>query len=124
MSFCTFEFTRNSPLRTVLVDTDTGEAKYQIDTPLRLVGSVTKIRKFDNSKQSSPVSDSKTDPGDGPFDEGKKKPKSKKASANLPENGEDIATVQWPWFSQNVINFLGNESTRKEFLPRCGGLKR
>lgn len=47
MSACTLRLTRNTPLRTVLVDEATGEAKYQIDTPMRLTRSVTRIRKFD-----------------------------------------------------------------------------
>ena len=47
MSGCTLRLTRNTPLRTVLVDEATGEAKYQIDTPMRLTRSVTRIRKFD-----------------------------------------------------------------------------
>ena len=51
MSGCTLHLTRNTPLRTVLVDDATGQAKYQIDTPIRLVRSVTRIRKFDKPAQ-------------------------------------------------------------------------
>lgn len=51
MSGCTLRFTRDSPLRTTLVDAATGNVKYQIDTPMRIAGSVTRIRKFDSSTQ-------------------------------------------------------------------------
>ena len=51
MSGCTLRFARNSPLRTTLVDDATGHAKYQIDTPIRIVGSVTRIKKFDSPPQ-------------------------------------------------------------------------
>ena len=118
-----FELTRNSPLRTILVDKATGNVKYQIDTPFRFTPSVTKIKKFDQSQQTSRASVSRADSTDNLTDMGKKKSKSKKSDANLPENGEEIATVQWHCFSPDRITFLGKVTTRKEFLPKCGKLK-
>ena len=99
MGASTFELTRNNPLRTVLVDQATSNAKYQIDTPFRLTGKVTKIKKFDQSQQASRASGSR-------------------------ENGEEIATVQWNRFSPDRITFLGKATTREEFLPKCGRLKK
>ena len=38
---------RKSPLRTTLVDEDTGKVKYKIETPRRIARSVTRIRIFE-----------------------------------------------------------------------------
>jgi len=51
MSGCTLRFTRDSPLRTTLVDEATGHVRYQIDTPMRITERVTRIRKFESSTQ-------------------------------------------------------------------------
>jgi len=51
MSGCTLQFTRNSPLRTTLIDEATGKAKYIIDTPRKIAGSVTQIRKLESDTQ-------------------------------------------------------------------------
>ena len=118
-----FELTRDSPLRTILVDQATSNAKYQIDTPFRFTGRVTKIKKFDQPQQVPRKSDSGTDSSDDPTDM-EKKSKSKKADVNLRQNSEEIATVQWHCFSPDRITFLGTVTTRGEFLPKCGKLNR
>ena len=40
-------FTRNSPIRTILIDEATGQELYRIDTPRRFVGSVTRVFRCD-----------------------------------------------------------------------------
>ena len=124
MGVATFEFSGKCPLRTTIVDKATGHPKYRIDTPLKLTGRVTKIKKFDKPFQPPLISGGKTDLGDDPTDKGKKGSKTKKAHANLPKDFEEITKVQWHWFSPDIVAFLGNETTRKRFLPRCGGFKR
>jgi hypothetical protein len=132
MSGCTLRFTRNSPLRTTLVDEATGNAKYQIDTPRRLVRSVTRIRKFDSSTQP-PVrwDDADSDAGDDVIDKGKEgesKPKEDQEeehenAGELPATSDEIARIYWKWFSSDRIVFLGRITSRSDFLPKCGKMK-
>ena len=133
MSGCTLRFARDSPLRTTLVDEATGYAKYQIDTPIRLVRSVTRIRKFDSPTQP-PLhwdDDADSDSDDDITDKGKKK-KSKKddddddegeIETELPETSDEIARIYWKWFSSDRIIFRGKIHLRAEFLPKCGKMK-
>jgi hypothetical protein len=127
MGVSTFEFARNSPLRTTLVDHTTGHAKYQIDTPRRITGSVTRIRKFASPPQPPLVCDEKasSDLGDeDPTDKGKKGWfRWKLTGAELPETDDEIARIYWKCFSPDRINFLGNATTRKEFLPKTGKMR-
>jgi hypothetical protein len=134
MSGCTLRFARNSPLRTTLVDEATGHAKYQIDTPIRLVGSVTRIRKFDLPIQPPLHWDDDTDsaPGDDVTDMGKKKSKNDKngkedeeeAGPELAETSDEIARIYWKWFSSDRIIFRGRIHLRTEFLPKCGKMRK
>ena len=126
MSACTFQFARNSPLRTTLVDESTGHAKYQIDTPLRITGSVTRIRKFDLPPQPPLVLDSRAN-SDSTDDKGKGKGGFKWKNlirAELPETEDEIARINWKCSSPDRINFKGKVTTRKEFLPACGKTKK
>jgi hypothetical protein len=139
MSGCTLQLTRDSALRTVLVDQAAGHAKYQIDTPVKLARSVTRIRKLDSpthphdhwggDADSDYGADS--DSGDESTDKGehKKKPQKKGEEDNeegdgtipeLPETGDEIARIDWSWFSSNKIVFQGRTTTRREFLPKTG----
>ena len=134
MSGCTLQFTRNSPLRTTLVEEGTGLVKYQIDTPVRIARSVTRIRKLD-SPTRPPLhwDDADSDSDDGIANKGKKGPKSKKdeddreeaggAVGELPEASDEIARIYWKWFSSDRIVFRGKITSRSEFLPKCGKMK-
>lgn len=138
MGGCTLRFARDSPLRTTLVDEATGHAKYKIDTPTKLVGNVTRIRKFDSSTQP-PLhwdDDTDSDSGDETTDKGKKKKtKAKKKSKakkdekgtegddvgmELPETSDEIARIYWKSLSSDRIIFRGRITTQDEFLPKCG----
>jgi hypothetical protein len=127
MAICTFEFSRNSPLRTTLIDEATSCAKYQIDTPLRIVGSVTTIRKFVLPPQPPLVRRDKgsSDFGDDPTDRVKKRGFGRGliGTPELPETGDEIARIHWKWFSPDGIDFLGKVTNRKEFLPSTGKMK-
>jgi len=143
MSGCTLRFTRNSPLRTVLVDEATGQAKYQIDTPIKLARSVTRIRKFDKPTQpplhwdDEAASDSDDDgvvgevkeesSSDDITDKGKGKSKKDEheegAEPELPETSDEIARIYWKWFSSDKLIFRGRARLRTEFLPKCGKMR-
>jgi hypothetical protein len=130
MSACTLQFAQNSPLRTTLVDEATGHAKYQIDTPIRLIGSVTRIRKFDLPPQPPLVLDDKagSDLSDDLTDKkgrkgGFKWSKLKIWKADLPETEDEIGRIHWKCFSPNGFDFMGKVTNRREFLPRCGKMK-
>ena len=139
MTGCTLIFARNSPLRTTLVDEATGHAKYQIDTPIKLARSVTRIRKFDSSTQPPPNwnGDADSDSGDDIADGEDKKEESKpkkdekdeeeeegdETETELPGTSDEMARIYWKWFSPDRIIFRGRITTPSEFLPRTGKMK-
>ena len=136
MSGCTLEFDRNSPLRTTLIDKATGHAKYQIDTPVRLVGSVTRIRKLDSSTPHiyHEYGDGDSDSDDDIIRTGKKGPSDSKKHENdkedeletvevLAEASDEIARIYWKWFSVDDIIFQGRKTPRDVFLPKCGKMR-
>ena len=135
MSVCNLRFTRNSLLRTVLVDEATGHAMYQIDTPIRIAGSVTRIRRLDSSIPY-PLrhdDDDDSDSGDDSTDVKRRKSEftgsrsdkkgDEKVGPELAETNDEIARIYWKWFSSDRIIFRGRERLRTEFLPKCGKMK-
>jgi hypothetical protein len=128
MSGCTLQLSRNSALRTVLVDQATGYAKYQIDTPIKIARSVTRIRKPHPSTRPLHHRDGdiKSGPSDDITDMGKRKKKSKKHKEGdetvpeLPGTSNEIARIHWSCFSPDKIVFRGTTTTRSEFLPKTG----
>ena len=139
MSGCTLRFARDSPLRTTLVDEASGHPKYKIDTPIRLTGSVTRVRRFDSPPQlplhwnRDADSDSDYDITDVKKKSKRKKPKRKRdkkdkeegdgGGPGLPETDDEIARIYWKWFSSHRIVFRGKITTRREFLPKTGKMK-
>ena len=131
MSGCTLVLARNCPHRTTLVDETTGHVKYQIDTPKKLAGGVTRIRKFDSPTQPPPHLDEDNDCDSSEDIADKDKPKSKEDKENeegepepeLPGTDDEIARIYWKWFSPDRIIFRGGITTRDEFLPKVGKMK-
>jgi len=127
MSGCTLRLSRDSPLRTTLVDEATGHAIYQIDTPMKITGSVTRIRKFDSPTQPPLHWDNDRDSNSGDDITDKKKPKSKEEeegeTGELPETSDEMARIYWKWFSSDRIVFRGRITSRTEFLPKTGKAK-
>jgi hypothetical protein len=133
MSGCTLRFSRDSVLRTTLVDEATGNAKYQIDTPVKIARSVTRIRKFDSPTQP-PLhwdEDADSDSGNDITDKGKSKSEKGgnhgeerlETEPELAETSDEIARIYWKWFSSDKIVFRGRISSRSDFLSKCGKMK-
>ena len=139
MSGCTLRLSRNSPLRTTLVDEATGQAKYKIDTPRKVARSVTRISKFGPPPPQPPLhrdEDADPAPGDvgGITNKGKQvKSNSKKGrkgrerardevEAESPE-ADEIARIYWKWFSPHKIVFRGGIITRNQFMPKAGKMR-
>jgi len=136
MSGCTFQLSRNSPLRTILVDEATGQARYKIDTPRKVARSVTRISKFDPPSAQPPFhpgEDTGPNLGDDTTDKGKTKVESKgkkdrkeardETETEFPDTGDEIARIYWKWFSPHKIVFLGRMITRNQFMPKAGKRK-
>ena len=107
---------------------------------MKLARSVTRIRKLDSPTHphdhwggdaDSDYGGADSDSGDESTDKGehKKKPQKKGGEDNeegdgtvpeLPETGDEIARIDWSWFSSNKIVFQGRMTTRSEFLPKTG----
>lgn len=129
MSGCTLTFTRNSPLRTTLVDEATGDVKYKIETPIRIARSVTRVSNF-KSHTLTPVHQdvgANSDSGGGIRDKDKKfNSKTEVGSeteAGPRETSDEIARIYWKWFSSDRLVFRGRITTRNKFLPKCGKMK-
>jgi len=136
MSGCILHFTRNSPLRTTLIDEATGKAKYKINTPIKITGSVTQIRKLEPDTQ--PPHDWDEEPESDSDDDViirndlKAKANSEKNEGNetvspvspvSPGMSDEIAMIHWFWFESDRIIFRGKKTTRNEFLPKCGKMR-
>ena len=133
MSGCTLELSRNSPLRTTLVDEMTGQARYKIDTPRKVARSVTRISKFDPPSAQPPLhpdEDADPDPGDDIASRGKKEGKKYRketirdgTETEFPEIGDEMARIYWKWFSPHRIVFRGRIITRNQFMPKARKMK-
>ena len=135
MSGCTLQFTRNSPLRTTLIDEATGKARYKIDTPRKISGSVTQIRELESDTQPRRDWDdeAESDSDDDIIVKYDVKEKSEKDEGNkttelpelpeLPGMSDEIAKIHWFWFESDRIIFRGMKTTRNEFLPKCGKMR-
>jgi len=144
-------FTHNSPVRTVLVSETTGQELYRVETPCRLVGSVTRVFRCDpatppipnllprlhrdakelyggyDSGERKPLAGAKLD---GCGEEDRNEGESGAASAIDESPGErsplaenEIARLYWKWFASTRIVFEGKIRTRAEFMPLKGKLK-
>ena len=132
MSGCTLRFARNSPLRTTLIDEATGYAKYQIDTPIKITKSVTRIRKLDATTPYHQDNDTDSGSEDDSIRRGKKGSSDKHGKdgedgletvEELAETSDEIARIYWKWFSTDEIIFRGERTPRDVFLPKCGKMK-
>jgi len=108
---------------------------YEIDTPVRLAGSATRIRRFDPQTQQAYRwgNDEDSDSDDDSIRRDKKEGHDPKKYADdgeeletveeLPETSDEIARIYWRWFSADDIIFQGRKTTRDAFLPKCGKMK-
>jgi hypothetical protein len=142
-------FTRNSPVRTILVNEATGKELYRIDTPRRFVGSVTRVFRCDPATPSvpNPTSLPQSDadePHQGYSSEDEwrllTEDNSGDENGNEGESGVDgvgedgfgedaplveneIARLYWKWFSSPRMVFEGKIRTRAEYMPLRGKLR-
>ena len=142
-------FTRNSPVRTVLVNETTGQELYKINTPYRFVGSVTRVFRCDPAAPPNPMPRLHWDanePYEGYDSEEWRLPAGVKsdrygredgnesdsgvASAvnaapggDSPLVGDEIARLYWKWFASTRIIFEGKIRRRAEFMPVKGKLR-
>lgn len=142
-------FTRNSPVRTVLVNGATGQELYRIDTPRRCIGSVTRVFRCDPatsptlnlmprlhwnadepyegyySEEWKLLTGAKSDRyggGEG-GDGGVSAAVNEVQGEDSPVVGNEIARLYWKWFASTRIVFEGKIRTRAEFMPLRGRLK-
>lgn len=125
MSGHNFLLSRNSPLRTTLIDEATGHAVYKIETPRKFLKSVTKIRKSDPATRTPPQwDDDEGDDEDVVDKKGAFKGKeAKEPEIELPETSDEMARIYWKFISSDKIIFRGRITTQDEFLPATGKLK-
>lgn len=143
-------FTRNSPVRTVLVNGSTGQELYRIDTPRRFVGSVTRVFRCDPARPPVPNLMPRLRWSTGApyedYDPKEWRPLARAQSDRRREDkegddevtptaddvpGEDsplveneIARLYWRWFASTRIVFEGKIRTRAQLMPLKSKLKR
>jgi hypothetical protein len=143
-------FTRNSPVRTALVNGTTGQELYRIDTPRRFVGSVTRVFRCDpavppatnlmprlhwdanepyegyDSEEWKILVGARSD-GCGEGEEGESGASAavvdEVSGEDLPLVENEIARLYWKWFASTRIVFEGKIRTRAELMPLKGKLK-
>jgi len=141
--------TRNSPVRTLLVNGTTGQELYRIDTPRRCIGSVTRVFRCDPATPPIPslvprLHWNANEPHEGHCSEERKLPAVDKSDSRgedkegdngvattanevlredspLVEN--EIARLYWKWFASTRIVFEGKITTRAKFMPLKGKLR-
>ena len=142
-------FTRNSPVRTVLVNETTGKELYKIETPYRFVGSVTRVFRCDPAAPPNPMpwlhcdanepnegndSEERDLPAEVESDrhereEGNESDGGVAGAVNTPPGGDsplvgnEIARLYWKWFASARIVFEGKVRRRAEFMPVQGKLR-
>ena len=135
-------FTRNSPVRTVLVNETTGQEVYRIDTPRRFVGSVTRVFRCDPATPPAPnhipqshldanephegdseecrflagaESDGRGEDEEG--DNGVGAAADEVPGEDLPLVENEIARLYWKWFASTRIVFEGKIRRKTEYMP-------
>jgi hypothetical protein len=135
-------FSRSSPIRTILVNEATGRELYRIETPTRLVGSVTRVFRCDPAATPNPISNHSE--ADEPHEvrsseewnplAGAKPDDPDAENGNEGENGvggageatvaeesplvkNEIARWYWKWFSSSRLVFEGKITTRAKYMP-------
>ena len=142
-------FTRNSPVRTMLVNGSTGQELYRIDTPRRFVGSVTRVFRCDparppvpnlmpqfrwsanetyesyDPKEWKPLTRAKSDRrrDDREGDDEVAPAVDDLPGEDLPLVENEIARLYWRWFASTRIVFEGKIRTRAQLMPLKGKLK-
>jgi hypothetical protein len=131
-------FTRNSPSQTVLVNETTGQELYRIDTPLRFIGSVTRVFRCGSAAISTPNPEprdaNELHKGSNSL-AGSERGGGNEGSGGVAGTvdgapGEDsplveneIARLYWNLLAPTRIVFEGKVRTRAELMPLKGGLK-
>lgn len=144
-------FEHPSPVCTVLINEATGQELYRIDTPSRVVGSVTKVFRCDPATPSTPSlmpdphlgvdkpregrSSDELNPFPGAKPDGPDEGCGNEGDSEVGGAGEEVVGVEpplvekeiarWYWklFSSPRMVFEGKISTRAEYMPLKGKLR-
>ena len=138
-------FTRNSPLRTALVNETTGQELYRIETPRKFVGSVTRVFRSDptapnliprlhldtnepyenyDSEERELLTGVGCGQGDGGVNDSEVGDVVDETPGDdLPLVESEIARLYWKWFASTRIVFEGKIRRRAEFMPLRGKLR-
>ena len=146
-------FTRNSPVRAVLINEATGKELYRIHTPRRFSGRVTRVFRCDPAAPSSPnpTPRPRQDADEAHEGYGSEEEWRLLAGANSDNSGDEnwnatdsvvesagegglgedsplvedeIARWYWKWFSSPRMVFEGKIRTRAEYMPLRSKIRR
>ena len=104
--------TRNSPLRTVLVNQGTRQPLYKIETQQKITRTITRVYKISPSTRIDQMSDPEAPsyPLGGSDSE----------EIDIPAESEEIARIYWHHFSSYRVVYNGRILKRSQLLPRAG----
>jgi len=134
-------FTRNSPLRSVLVDDSTGRPLYKLETPRNLTNNTTRIWKFSPTEDidieglltsGCDCSDSTSSTNPGTSSDSAHPPVKKDDTEGNQDDIEimfdeldggadnEIARIHWRWLSSPRVVFRGKIADKKELMKTSG----
>jgi len=117
--------TRNSALRTTIVNETTHRPLYTIQTPRQFSRKTTRIRRVPQTDDLQPLF-SDSDDGDydsdddASLDPKKGEEKEELPEEEIPSGSDELARIHWHHLSHNRIIYKGRAMDRRHFLPKAG----
>jgi hypothetical protein len=115
--------TRNSALRTTIVNENTHRPLYTIQTPRQMTRKITRIRHVPQTDDLQPLF---SDGGDYDSDDASLHPKKGEEKEDPPEEEEipggsdELARIYWHHLSHNRVVYKGRVMDRRHFMPKAG----
>jgi hypothetical protein len=126
-------FTRNSPLRTTIVDEQTHRPLFRLETPQRVRRRTTTIRRLALTEESDRLLSSTKDLEDEDSDsdsstlwskkdesESEQEPELEADETDVSAPVDEVARIHWHLFRADQVVFKGQMLKRSEILPRSG----
>jgi hypothetical protein len=118
-------FTRNSPLRTTIVNENTHRPLYTIQTPRQMTRKITRIQRVPQTDDLQPLfsdgDDLDSDSDDASLHPQKGEDKEDPPEAEeIPSGSDELARIYWHHLSHNRFVYKGRVMDRRHFMPKAG----
>lgn len=115
-------FTRNSPLRTTIVNESNNRPLYKVETPRQVTRKVTRIRRVPQTEDLKPLifSDDDDDASASDDSHPAKGESAPPEEEEIPSGSDELARIYWHHISHNRLVYKGRLMDRRHFLPNNG----